>query len=158
MPPPRGSPGKGAGRGRVPEEILARAARASSATMGVDDPRGWGFHPLMPDCKLLPAAVVLVVSLTASGCKRSPDSTGSSRATGTGPVTVLADTGFRPIKDGYKFENQGGHYPRTPPVLTAQDVAKMFGNDVCARGTGTNCKLKPVAMEWMGMVNRAMND
>jgi hypothetical protein len=111
----------------------------------------------MPGSKLLPAAVALVVSFSASGCK-SPASTGPNRATNTGPATVLADTGFRPAKDGYKFENQGGHYPRTPPVLTAQDVAKMFGNDVCARGTGTNCKLKPVAMEWMGMVNRAMND
>ncbi len=112
----------------------------------------------MPVCKLLPAALVLVAAFTASSCKQSPSGPGSSGATSTGPGGVLADTGFRPAKDGYKFENQGGHYPRTPPVLTAQDVAKMFGNDVCARGTGTSCKLKPVAMEWMSMVNRAMND
>ncbi len=111
----------------------------------------------MPLRTLAPAAVVLFLSLAASGCKRSPTDTGATRATSTAPA-VLADTGFRPTKDGYKFENQGGHYPRTPPVLTAQDVAKMFGSDVCARGTGTNCRLKPVATEWMSMVNRAMND
>jgi hypothetical protein len=82
---------------------------------------------------------------------------GSDRSGASGPGSILADTGFRPGKDGYKFENQGGAYPHTPPVLTSQDVARMFGADACIKGSDSNCKLKPVATEWMGMVNRAMN-
>jgi hypothetical protein len=82
---------------------------------------------------------------------------GSDRSGAGGPAKVLADTGFRPNKDGYKFENEGGAYPRTPPVFTSQDVARMFGADACIKGSDQNCKLKPVATEWMGMVNRAMN-
>jgi hypothetical protein len=105
---------------------------------------------------LLPFALLLAAF---PACKLR--STGSSRSSTTfdpgHPGQILADTGFRPEKDGYKFENQGGAYPRTPPVLTNADVSKMFGNDVCLRGSGPTCKLKPVASEWMGFVNRAMN-
>jgi hypothetical protein len=70
---------------------------------------------------------------------------------------ILADLGFRPEKDGFRFQNQGGAYPRTPPVLTAQDVDQMFGDSVCLSGTGSTCKLTPVASEWMATVNHAMN-
>jgi hypothetical protein len=108
--------------------------------------------------------LALVLALAASGCK--PESTGSGSSSSAYPPPVpegkegpiLADTGFRPQKDGYRFQNQGGAYPRTPPVLTVQDVDKMFGDDVCASGSGTTCKLKPVASEWMSMVNQAMNE
>ena len=104
--------------------------------------------------KALPVALFAVASLATPGCK--PQQTSGTASTGA--PTVLADTGFRPNKNGYKFENQGGHYPRTPPVLTSQDVTKMFGPAVCASGASANCRLKPVASEWMGMVNRAMNE
>jgi hypothetical protein len=121
---------------------------------------GQRFHPTMPGHKL-PASALVLTALTAafatSGCKRSPTGV-TAGSSSTAAAGVLADTGFRPNKNGYKFENQGGHYPRTPPVLTSQDVTKMFGPDVCASGASANCKLKPVAAEWMGMVNRAMND
>ncbi len=70
---------------------------------------------------------------------------------------MLADTGFRPTQHGYKFQNEGGQYPKTPPVLTSVGVAKMFGKDACVGGNVTSCKLTPVATEWMGIVNRAMN-
>jgi hypothetical protein len=116
------------------------------------------FHLPMQRRQTFFAALLAIHSASASGCKPSATDKESGRTGSAGPATVLADTGFRPAKDGYKFENQGGHYPRTPPVLTAPDVAKMFGNDVCASGTGTTCRLKPVATEWMSMVNRAMNE
>jgi hypothetical protein len=94
--------------------------------------------------------IVMAVTALAS-CKHSP----AGDAAGSG--TVLADTGFRPEKNGYPFENQGGQYPKTPPVLTTAGVAKMFGADACAGGNTTSCKLTPAANEWMGFVNRAMN-
>ncbi len=111
----------------------------------------------MPRASLLQATPCLVLLAVAStGCRSKPQ--GSDRSAASGPAKgILADTGFRPGKDGYKFENQGGAYPRTPPVLTSQDVAKMFGGEACIKGADANCKLKPVATEWMGMVNRAMN-
>jgi hypothetical protein len=107
--------------------------------------------------KVLGTISLLVLLVAASGCKgASSDRAGAGSSSGS--AGILADTGFRPTKDGFKFENQGGHYPRTPPVLTSQDVARMFGNDACANGSGSTCRLKPVATEWMAMVNRAMND
>jgi hypothetical protein len=96
----------------------------------------------------------VLLAAASAGCQSKQ---ASDRAGAGGPAKVLADTGFRPARDGYKFENQGGAYPRTPPVLTSQDVAKMFGADACIKGSAPDCKLKPVATEWMGMVNRAMN-
>jgi hypothetical protein len=71
--------------------------------------------------------------------------------------TMIADTGFRPEKNGFPFQNQGGQYPKTPPVLTTSGVAKMFGKDACVGGDTKSCKLTPAANEWMGVVNRAMN-
>jgi hypothetical protein len=112
----------------------------------------------MPRAFLQRAVHCLVLLAAASaGCESKSASRGSDRSTASGPAKLLADTGFRPGKDGYRFENQGGAYPRTPPVLTSQDVARMFGADACIKGSDPNCKLKPVAVEWMGMVNRAMN-
>ena len=99
--------------------------------------------------------LLLAASLAGFGCKQGPVGSSNVDAAARG---MLADTGFRPNKDGFKFENQGGRYPRTPPVLTSQDVSRMFGSDVCVNGGGTTCRLKPVATEWMAMVNRAMND
>src|SRR5258708_16590369 len=100
---------------------------------------------------------LVLLAAASTGCESKQSAQGSDRSAASGPAKVLADTGFRPSKDGYKFENQGGAYPRTPPVLTSQDVANMFGADACFKGSGANCKLKPVAAEWMGMVNRALN-
>jgi hypothetical protein len=71
--------------------------------------------------------------------------------------SVLADTGFRPGHDGYKFENEGGKYPKTPPVLTGAGVVKLFGKDACVGGDTKSCKLTPAANEWMGVINRKMN-
>jgi hypothetical protein len=101
--------------------------------------------------KLATACWLLAASATLVACKKHP-------AEGDGVSgTVLADTGFRPTKNGYKFENQGGSYPRTPPVLLSAGVAKLFGRDACVGGDVAHCKLTPVATEWMAVVNRAMN-
>lgn len=70
---------------------------------------------------------------------------------------IIADTGFRPTKHGFPFQNEGGKYPLTPPVLTSAGVSKMFGKEACVGGDVKSCKLTPAATEWMGTVNRAMN-
>ena len=111
----------------------------------------------MPRASLLQAAPCLVLLAVAStGCRSKPQ--GSDRSAASGPAKgILADTGFRPGKDGYRFENQGGAYPRTPPVLTSAGRREDVRQRRVHQGGDANCKLKPVATEWMGMVNRAMN-
>jgi hypothetical protein len=102
--------------------------------------------------KKSPAAfVILAISTSFLGCKKPPPADDSPKS------TILADTGFRPTQNGFKFQNEGGQYPKTPPVLLAGGVAKMFGKDACMGGNEKNCKLTPAATEWMGTVNRAMN-
>lgn len=113
--------------------------------------RNSGFHWAVSHRPLSRHAIPLLL-LAATGCK--PIAQKSDAA----PQGMLADIGFRPNKDGFKFENQGGHFPRTPPVLTNTDVVQMFGANACVKGTAANCKLNPVASEWMQMVNREMND
>ncbi len=94
-------------------------------------------------------AISLLV-LAAASCK-------PLRKSGPPAQGMLADIGFRPEKDGFKFENQGGQFPRTPPTLRNGDVVQMFGANACVKGSAPNCKLNPVASSWTQMVNRAMN-
>jgi len=94
--------------------------------------------------------VLASISLASCG-KRLPAQDDAAKG------IILADTGFRPEKNGYPFQNQGGQYPKTPPVLTAGGVSKMFGKEACVGGDVKSCKLTPAANEWMGVVNRAMN-
>jgi hypothetical protein len=105
----------------------------------------------MRSSTLRTAFCVVLACTVAVSCKRPPPDEDEPHG------KFLADTGFRPRKDGYSFQNQGGQYPRTPPVLTAAGVAKMFGGGACLGGNTTNCKLTPAATEWMASVNRAMN-
>src|ERR1700761_9398908 len=96
--------------------------------------------------------VVLAATSLVSCFKRASKEDDSSNK-----ATIIADTGFRPEKHGFPFQNQGGQYPKTPPVLTSAGVAKMFGKEACVGGDLKSCKLTPAANEWMGVVNRAMN-
>jgi hypothetical protein len=97
------------------------------------------------------AYILLATSTTFVACKPRPVPDDTSKG------SVLADTGFRPTQNGFKFQNEGGQYPKTPPVLTSAGVAKMFGKEACLGGNEKSCKLTPAATEWMGVVNRAMN-
>jgi hypothetical protein len=70
---------------------------------------------------------------------------------------TLADTGFRPDRDGFAFQNQGGEYPRQPPILNENVMVKMFGDKACVDGDTKDCTLTLPAAEWAHMVNKAMN-
>jgi hypothetical protein len=103
---------------------------------------------------LFTACVIVLAATSLASCKKRAAKEDDSTSTAG---TMLADTGFRPTKNGFAFENQGGQYPKTPPVLTSGGVAKMFGKEACVGGDLKSCKLTPAANEWMGVVNRAMN-
>lgn len=72
-------------------------------------------------------------------------------------VKVLADIQFRPERDGFKFQNTGGEYPKSKPILDENIVVRMFGPEACVGGDTKDCTLTLPAMEWAHSVNRAMN-
>ena len=91
------------------------------------------------------AVACSLAAAALAACRRQPPPPPPD----TTPGIILADTGFRPTQHGYKFENMGGQYPKTPPVLTAGGVVKLFGKDACVGGDDKSCKLTPAATEWM---------
>jgi Tetratricopeptide repeat len=71
-------------------------------------------------------------------------------AEAAGKGAVVADLGFRPNTDGFKFENYGAQPDRTD--LTPDDMRRMFGDQVCA-STANGCILTPEAQQWMESAN-----
>ncbi|HEX8230974.1 MAG TPA: hypothetical protein VF826_16920 [Chloroflexia bacterium] len=67
----------------------------------------------------------------------------------------VADLGFRPDNDGFRFENYGGDIPVTN--LTAADLRRMFGDEACASIQGEDCTLTPAGTQWMEQVNQSMS-
>ncbi|WP_354698918.1 hypothetical protein DSM112329_04617 [Paraconexibacter sp. AEG42_29] len=69
---------------------------------------------------------------------------------------IVGDSGFRPDVDGFAFENYGND--AGPVNLRPANVEDIFGNQVCAIGTGPTCRLIPAAAQWMEQQNEAMAD
>ncbi|HST24600.1 MAG TPA: hypothetical protein VLJ76_01285 [Gaiellaceae bacterium] len=125
--------------------------------------------------RLLPLAFLSLI--VVAGCGGSAHTIGSAPKTerqpgllnGTGAAnssagtvvsykptgSIVADDGFRPWVDGFAFENYGNDVD--PENMTAKQVADLFGNQVCARGAGTSCRLTPVAQQWMADENARMS-
>jgi len=66
---------------------------------------------------------------------------------------LVADSGFRPDRDGFGFENYGDEVGVLG--LNAAYVEGLFGDRVCASGTGATCVLTPPAREWLETENAA---
>ncbi len=95
-------------------------------------------------------ALAVLMLLTAAGCG------GSSPAL---PLGSVADSGFRPPANGLPFQNYGGQLSDgvVPVNLTAADVQKMFGDQVCADAQLRRCDLIPEAQAWLTDTNEAMS-
>lgn len=65
---------------------------------------------------------------------------------------LVADSGFRPETNGFSFENYGPGYQD----LTPAQLVDMFGQQVCASGSGPGCVLTPPAQAWMSSENKGM--
>ncbi len=70
------------------------------------------------------------------------------------PGDVVFDFGFTPAENGFSFENYGDDIPATN--LTADELRRMFGDEVCADINGDECILTPPAEQWMEQVNGDM--
>jgi len=70
------------------------------------------------------------------------------------PGDVIYDFGFNPAENGFSFENYGDDIDTTN--LTADELRRMFGDQVCSRIDGDECTLTPPAEQWMEQINGDM--
>jgi hypothetical protein len=64
-------------------------------------------------------------------------------------------SGFEPAVDGFSFYNYGNEIEAAN--LTADEMRRMFGDQVCAVLTGEACTLTPPAQQWMEQINSYMD-
>jgi hypothetical protein len=85
----------------------------------------------------------------------SPQDTSAGEVANYQPTgDLIADNGFRPETDGFSFQNYGND--AQPQNMTPPQVADLFGDQVCASGSGSDCQLSPPAQVWMDNQNAAM--
>ena len=106
------------------------------------------------------STLLLATSLLACGKKTSdPGAAGSAALTGN----VLAALGkgagegsgeFTPTTKGFKFQNYGND--EAYDNLTAAEIQRMFGPEVCASGDGDTCILTPPGEQWRTEINKVM--
>lgn len=89
--------------------------------------------------------------LTGEPTEESVDEAAADTST---PGEVVYDFGFTPEENGFSFENYGDDIPATN--LTAEELRRMFGDEVCADINGDECILTPPAEQWMDQINGDM--
>lgn len=116
----------------------------------------------------VPLLVTVALTLVAASCSGSEGATpgapvvgelgdevadAASLAVDTGGEYVV-DLGFRPEPDGFSFEN----YVNEPGVanLATSEMVELFGDDVCAFGSGPTCRLSSSAVIWLHQINGLM--
>jgi hypothetical protein len=108
--------------------------------------RGW-IVALLSAAALLAAGSLAAAPATALAAQVSPS---------TAPAgTVLADSGFRPLINGFSFPNYGANEPFEN--LTAAEMLRLFGDTVCVRHVNNQCMLTPEAQQWMNQSNLQMD-
>lgn len=90
--------------------------------------------------------------VTEEATQASSDATS---ITPSAPGDVIYDFGFTPEENGFSFENYGDEIPATN--LTADELRRMFGDEVCADINGDECILTPPAAQWMEELNTDMS-
>ena len=90
---------------------------------------------------------------TATEAETAPDASATPADAQTA-AAMASDLGFRAQANGFSFPNYGGE--ATVTNLTAVEMRRMFGDQVCARVEGEECTLTPVAQQTMEQVNASM--
>jgi hypothetical protein len=83
------------------------------------------------------------------------EETGGETVTSAEPAADAADSGFRPERDGFGFENYGND--AVTYNLTTEELQRMFGDQVCAYLEDGACILTPPAKQWMNENNNYMD-
>lgn len=105
-------------------------------------------------------ATLFACLLVACGKKKQEE---PAAAPAEAPKTALRNSllksssggDFTPSKQGFSFQNYGGD--EGYENLTAAELQRLFGKDVCAEGEGETCVLTPPAQRWMEETNKGMN-
>ncbi|MCC6905634.1 MAG: hypothetical protein IT326_07305 [Anaerolineae bacterium] len=71
------------------------------------------------------------------------------------PASPPAGGSFSPASNGFSFPNYGGEYPAGN--LTIQALWNVYGDAVCASGSGASCVPTPQAQAYMAQLNSDMN-
>src|ERR1044071_8215915 len=73
--------------------------------------------------------------------------------------TVVADSGFRPEKNGFSFPNYSAKSKVEYTDMTAAEAHRMFGDAACQEGTASksDCTLLPTVKDWMENTNAKMD-
>jgi hypothetical protein len=98
---------------------------------------------------------LIVLNLLLSACGEDSTTDEASTQVSSAPGDVVYDLGFTPEQNGFSFENYGDDIPVTN--LTAAELRRMFGDQVCADINGTECILTPPAQQWMEQTNGGMS-
>ncbi|MBM4460864.1 MAG: hypothetical protein FJ011_24405 [Chloroflexi bacterium] len=115
----------------------------------------------MHDRSVLFCVLLLIVAGALSGCSSGPadvEPPAADAPTAVAPLpaatAMIADLGFRPEVHGFNFEN----YSAEPNVqsLTAVEVRRLFGDQVCATLSGGRCVLTPPGQQWLEQINGDM--
>lgn len=117
----------------------------------------------VPGAEISPAATARVPAKTPAKVTPTPTRTPKSKPTATAtPAAKKAAaghdslSGFDPDVDGFSFFNYGNEISATN--LTAAEVHRMFGDQVCASlSAGGDCTLSPPAKQWMQQINGYMD-
>jgi len=114
-------------------------------------------------------SILIVLSLFLSSCdstneeypekethteEPATESASAEPAANTAPGEVVYDLGFKPEQNGFSFENYGDDIQAVN--LTADELRRMFGDQVCSRLDGDICTLTPPAEQWMEQINGDM--
>ena len=105
------------------------------------------------------AGPATTASRSTKGADPGSQSAGDPASTAYTPTgTLIADSGFRPDANGFKFENYGAEQPTGTAVtnFTPDDVRKLYGDGVCADAQAGKCDLTPQAQAWMTEAMRAL--
>ncbi|MFE1777142.1 hypothetical protein [Streptomyces sp. NPDC059008] len=71
---------------------------------------------------------------------------------------ILADSGFRPQKNGFSFDNYGAMVGgKNAANLSKVEMRKLFGNGVCRGGRARGCRLTRQAHKWMNEINKGLD-
>lgn len=113
-------------------------------------------------------SMLVVLSLVLSACGTEEDyyeedyyteepateESGGVTLPQSSPGDVVFDFGFDPTQNGFSFPNYGDDLGATN--LTAYEMRRLFGDEVCARIDGDECTLTPPAEQWMEQINGDM--
>ncbi len=133
----------------ISQDIYQQAQTLGPSTTGT---------PFLPDSNLTPEIRqgALIVTPAAGGSNQTKTTPTVREAVALPQANLMFDANFRPDPHGFGFRNYGSRFPEGN--ITIAESHNLFGDAVCANGTGKNCLPLPAAQLWMDTMNDYMDD